>query len=56
MEIYFEEFLISDDKSKVQIDRVCQLLSTSYWAKDRLKETIEKSLINSICFGIYVNG
>ncbi|MEG2183029.1 MAG: GNAT family N-acetyltransferase [Oscillospiraceae bacterium] len=53
MEINLNEFLISDDKTKIQIDRVCQLLNTSYWAKDRPRETIEKALINSICFGIY---
>lgn len=56
MEITVEEFLISDDKSKIQIDRVCQLLSTSYWAKDRPREVIKKTLSNSICFGIYKGG
>ncbi|MEG1180883.1 MAG: hypothetical protein RSD39_02505, partial [Oscillospiraceae bacterium] len=53
VEINLNEFLISDDKTKIQIDRVCQLLNTSYWAKDRPRETIEKALINSIFFGIY---
>ena len=56
MDIIFKEFLISDDKSKIQLDRVCQLLSTSYWAKDRPRDAIKKSIINSICFGIYIHG
>ena len=55
MEILLNEFLISDDKKKIQLDRVCQLLSTTYWAKDRQKEIIKKSIDNSMCFGIYLH-
>lgn len=53
MEITVRDFLISDDKDKIQIDWVCKLLGTSYWAKDRPMEVIKKTLSNSICFGIY---
>lgn len=53
MEIKYKDFIISDDKFKIQINKVCELLSSSYWAKDRQKETIEKSIKNSICFGVY---
>jgi GNAT superfamily N-acetyltransferase len=56
MEIKYNEYIISDEKSKIQIDRVCELLSASYWAKNRKKETIEKSIENSICFGVYCDG
>lgn len=55
MEINFKDFIISDDRNKIQIDIVCQLLKTSYWAKNRSKHIIDKSLMNSICFGIYKN-
>lgn len=55
MDIKFKKFIISDDMSKIQLDRVCQLLSTTYWAKDRPQNIIEKSITNSICFGIYLN-
>ena len=55
MEILLNEFLISDDKKKIQLDRVCQLLSTAYWAKDRQKDIVQKSIDNSICFGIYLH-
>lgn len=54
MEIEFKGFIISDDKSKMQLDRVCQLLSTAYWANDRPRDIIEKSIAHSICFGIYL--
>jgi len=53
MEVTFKDFLISDDKGKLQIDKICKLLNNSYWAENRPKEIIEKSIANSICFGIY---
>jgi len=53
MDRYFEEYIISDDREKIQLDRVYAMLATSYWAKDRTKETIEKSIANSLCFGVY---
>jgi GNAT superfamily N-acetyltransferase len=53
VEIKYEEFLISDDKNKLQLDRIYEMLHKSYWAKDRAKDTIEKSITNSLCFGVY---
>ena len=47
---------ITDDKSKIQIDRVCKLLNSTYWAEARSKEVIEKSIEHSICFGVYSGG
>lgn len=47
------DFIISDDIELIHIDRVMQLLSSTYWASDRSKETIEKSLNNSLTFGLY---
>ena len=55
MEIKYNDFLISDDKSKIQIDKVCSLLNKSYWAENRPRDVIEKSIENSICFGVYCN-
>ena len=55
MEIRFKDFLISDDKEKIQLDTVCRLLSSTYWAKDRPKDTIEKSIANSMVFGVYLD-
>ena len=56
MELQYEGFIISDDKDKLQIERICALLKTSYWAGERSRETIEKSILNSLCFGIYKDG
>ncbi|WP_078549933.1 GNAT family N-acetyltransferase [Litchfieldia alkalitelluris] len=47
------QFLISDDKDKIQIELVLRLLLGSYWAKDLEREVIEKAIQNSVCFGIY---
>jgi len=55
MEVVFKDFLISDDKGKLQINKICHLLNNSYWAENRPREIIEKSIVNSICFGVYHN-
>jgi len=47
-------FYISTDKSKLDLEIISDFLSNrSYWAKGRSKETIEKSIENSLCFGVY---
>lgn len=56
MELQYGEFIISDDKARLQLDRVCDLLKTSYWAGERSREAIERSIQNSLCFGVYFAG
>ena len=56
MELYLDEFLISDDKTLIQPEIVFELLSKSYWAGERSLETIKKSIENSLCFGVYHAG
>ena len=47
-------FYISTDKSQLEVDVIFDYLSNhSYWAKGRSRETIEKSISNSLCFGVY---
>jgi len=53
MEIKRGGFIISDDKEKLQVQRIQEMLSTSYWAKDRTADVILKTIQNSICFGAY---
>ncbi len=55
MELNYNEYLFSNNKSLVSIDRVCELLSKSYWANTRSRKRIELSIINSICYGVYKN-
>ena len=47
-------YRISTDKSQLQTDVIYQYLSEeSYWAKDIPRSIVEKSIANSLCFGIY---
>lgn len=56
MKINYNQFLISDDKSLLQLDTICGFLARSYWAERRSRETIAKSIENSLCYGIYDGG
>lgn len=49
------QYKISKDKSLLSIDRICDLLSTSYWASKRSRDVIQKSIDNSVCYGVYEN-
>lgn len=54
MEIVKGQFLISTDKSKLQIDVIHNYLANySYWAKGIPVEIVERSILNSIAFGVY---
>ena len=50
------EYLISDDKSLLSIERIQEFLAKSYWANERRKDTIELTIQNSLCFGVYYHG
>jgi N-acetylglutamate synthase-like GNAT family acetyltransferase len=56
-EIREGELLISDDKTSLDRTRIHQFLSErSYWAKDVPRDVVERSIENSLCFGIYQAG
>lgn len=49
-------YLLSTDKSKLQLDYIHTYLSTeSYWSKNIPLEIVKKSIEGSICFGVYQN-
>ena len=56
MEVEYSSYQISDETGLLQIDRICDLLGKSYWANARSRDTIEKSIRNSLCFGAYCAG
>ncbi|MEA3319486.1 MAG: GNAT family N-acetyltransferase [Bacillota bacterium] len=56
MEWLKNEFMISDNKELIDKYVVTQLLSNTYWATNRTMETIEKSIDNSLSFGMYISG
>jgi GNAT superfamily N-acetyltransferase len=45
--------VISDDPSRLDLERICSWLATSYWAGDRDRPTIERSIAGSRPFGVY---
>jgi GNAT superfamily N-acetyltransferase len=47
-------FRISTDKSLLDVPLIFHWLSTmSYWAQGRSKEMVQRSIENSLCFGVY---
>jgi GNAT superfamily N-acetyltransferase len=55
-ETFKNEFIISTDKSKLDVDTIHDYLCyESYWAKNIPVELIKKSIDGSHCFGLFVN-
>lgn len=53
-EVQKDDFLISTDKSKLQIDVIHDYLcNRSYWAKGIPVEIVQRSIAHSITFGVY---
>jgi len=48
-----DNYILSNDKSKLDIDTVCTFLWRSHWAANRPRNTVIKSIEHSLCYGIY---
>jgi N-acetylglutamate synthase-like GNAT family acetyltransferase len=48
-------FLISTDRSKLDVDVIHKFLTQSYWAAGIPRATVARSIENSLCFGVYDN-
>ena len=48
-------FIISTDKNKINIEYVYDFLSHSYWSPGVPMETVTKAMNGSLCFGVYDN-
>lgn len=46
--------VLTDDPSRLDVDRICAWLATSYWASDRPRDAVVASLSNSMTFGAYL--
>ena len=53
MEFKRDSFIISDDTARLNIDAICDFLSRAYWAQNRSRNLIEKSIQYSLNFGVY---
>ena len=53
-ELRHEGYVITDDRSRLDRDVVHRYLSQeSYWAKGVSRDTVDRSLDNSLCLGVY---
>ena len=51
-----DEFCISTDKAKLDVDAIHEFLSNqAYWCINIPKEKVLTSIENSLCFGVYQN-
>ena len=50
------EYRIIDSADKMRLDDVVRLLRMTYWADKRSVEQIEKSMRNSSCYGVFLDG
>jgi N-acetylglutamate synthase-like GNAT family acetyltransferase len=48
-----DQFTISTDPSRLDVDAITDMLSRSYWADKRTREQLEHALSNSLVFGLF---
>jgi GNAT superfamily N-acetyltransferase len=46
-------FLISTDRSKLDVEVIHRFLTRSYWSEGIPRETVMRAIENSLCFGVY---
>ncbi len=47
------QFLISTDPTRLDLDMIHGFLANCYWAKGIPRETLQRSIEHSLCFGVY---
>jgi GNAT superfamily N-acetyltransferase len=50
------EFCLSTDPDRLDLDMIHGFLTTCYWAEGIPRETVLRSIENSLCFGVYKDG
>ena len=50
------EYWITTDPEKLDLDAIHAYLSRSFWAEGIPKETVARSIANSLCFGLFDRG
>ncbi len=51
-----DEFLVTDDQSRIDFDFVLRSLKTTYWAENRTEETIRGSIANTVFLSLLHDG
>ena len=47
------EYRLTDDRSRMDFDVVCQLLKDTYWASYRSRDTNARAIEHSVCFSLF---
>jgi GNAT superfamily N-acetyltransferase/ketosteroid isomerase-like protein len=50
------DYLLTDDPALLDLDAVCALLHSTYWADDRPRDVIAKAIRNSTCLSLVHDG
>jgi len=50
------DYLLTDDLRRLDLDAVCVLLRSTYWANDRPRSVIEKAIRHSVCLNLFHDG
>ena len=53
LEVQKDQFTISTDPARLDIEVIIEFLKRAYWAKGRPRERTERALKNSLVFGLY---
>lgn len=48
-----DHYTLSDDRSRLDLDAISALLGASYWAAERSRELIARSIQHSVCLGLF---
>jgi N-acetylglutamate synthase-like GNAT family acetyltransferase len=51
-----EKYQISTEKRRLNVALIHDFLRSTYWAKDIPRSVVEKSIRNSLCFGVFYRG
>ena len=51
-----DDYLLTDDSSRADMDAICALLHSTYWAHDRSREVIERGVRHSTCLHLLQGG
>lgn len=51
-----QQFEVSTDPTRLDLDLIHESLATAYWAKGRRRSVVERSIKHSLCFGVYFDG
>jgi GNAT superfamily N-acetyltransferase len=51
-----DDYVISDDPGRVDVDLTWRFLRTAYWSPNVPRDVVARSIANSLCFSVYDDG